>query len=115
MGDGIAQRPRQRLRIAEESGETPFRFSNDVLVAELSESPYQAAAQQGIVVVTGAVTIPAEPVEHWTQFGTGIALQRRTLGPIARQTVERGECRDDLIPYRAAVIDADILDQSEIG
>src|SRR4051794_6573576 len=115
MGDGIAQGRRQRLRIAEESGEPPLCLRNDRFVAEFAERPDQTAAQQSIVVVARATAIPAEPVEHGTQLGADIALQRRALGPIARQTIERGEYRDDLIPDRAAVIDADILDQTEIG
>jgi hypothetical protein len=63
MGDGIAQRAGQGLRLAEEAGEPPSRFGDDLLVAEFAEHPDQAAAQQGVVVITGAAAIPAEPVE----------------------------------------------------
>ena len=90
-------------------------FGQDIRIAELAEGADQARAQQGVVVVTGAAAVPAEPVEHRPQLCAHVGFERRPLGAVARQAVELDKGADHLVPDRAAVADVEAIDQREPG
>ena len=114
MNHRIAQRRPQRVGILQEGVEPAPRLGQDLLVAQFTQHPDQARAQELLVVVFVSLSVPPESIEDASQFDPRISLKRRALGPPALQKVEPADRAGDLVPDRPGVVVADLLDEIEV-